>query len=245
MATELDFDVSIDDTYRADNFQTLTRANGNDDKPKKSAPRRAANTLFYFCCGCLCLLLVITGIIALIVALSSQNVRACCTEGMCINATKNECKDVNGTFQHDISSCAVATCPTLAPTPSPPLPVVVTTEVPPFVNSATIDPLVSLQFLCNVPFNNGTCRAIFSYTNTLVAALDVPVGVNNYVGPGPANRHQRTHFKSGTHTGGATFLWNCVSHLHAQWTLRTGGGVSVASAPRSLVACPSLNSINN
>lgn len=104
---------------------------------------------------------------------------------------------------------------------------------------------VQLTFLCNVPFGNTTCRAVYSYENPNAVAVTVPVGANNYIEPGPPGRGQRTVFKSGFHFGGATFLWNCQAHAQARWALRSlgvGNEPSIASAPQTAVTCPRVPS---
>lgn len=129
-------------------------------------------------------------------------------------------------------------------TPSPPEPAPTTppvdepgsVEIPPSGGEASID----LTFLCNVPFPNGTCRAVFGYENGAVEPLEVDAGSNNKIEPGPHDRGQRTQFDAGTRFGGATFLWNCATHSHAKWTLITAGIASVATAPHTHVACPPL-----
>lgn len=99
---------------------------------------------------------------------------------------------------------------------------------------------IELTFLCNVRFQNGTCRAVFGYDNPSDALVTIPVGANNFIEPGPPNRGQRETFKDGFHFGGATFLWNCNVHVQARWTLRSGvqGDASVAIAPNASVECP-------
>lgn len=99
---------------------------------------------------------------------------------------------------------------------------------------------IELSFLCNVRFQNGTCRAVFGYDNPSDAFVTIPVGANNFIEPGPPNRGQREVFKPGFHFGGATFLWNCNIHVQARWTLRSGvqGDASVAIAPNASVTCP-------
>jgi hypothetical protein len=99
---------------------------------------------------------------------------------------------------------------------------------------------VEVTFLCNWPFPNGTCLGVFSYNNPNGATVGVPIGANNYVEPGPADRGQKALFYPGLNYGAAAFLWNCEAHEQARWVLRSGGGVSAATAPQGLVECPEI-----
>lgn len=101
---------------------------------------------------------------------------------------------------------------------------------------------ISLEFLCNVPFGNGTCRAVFTYNNPNGEDTVVPAGSNNNVEPGPPNRGQRTSFRPGFHYGGATFLWNCAAHPYARWLVRSGpaGTASTAVALAAVEPCPEV-----
>jgi len=126
------------------------------------------------------------------------------------------------------------------------VPVTTTTlpvPVPISTTAASVTALqaISLEFLCNVPFGNDTCRAVFTYNNpndqdTVIAAGSS----NNNVEPGPPNRGQPAVFKSGYHYGGATFLWNCAAHPYARWLVRSGpvGTASTAIALAAKEKCP-------
>jgi len=102
---------------------------------------------------------------------------------------------------------------------------------------------VSLNFLCNHVLEGadaGQCLSVFSYDNPSGDVMHVPHGANNYVLPGPKSRGQTTAFSAGQRFGGASFKWDCQAHTQARWTLRSGGGVSVATAPRTHIECPPL-----
>ena len=100
---------------------------------------------------------------------------------------------------------------------------------------------VDLTFVCNVPYGNGTCRAVFSYENPADHAVHVPVGARNFVEPGPLDRGQATVFAPGMHYGAVSFTWNCREHAMARWNVRPSpvytDTVVVGAALRS---CPPL-----
>ncbi len=199
--------------YRA--YVRPSEANGNDGEeevpPPPPAPQRT-NPLWYAFCCCVCL--VCTAIFVIIVVAATQS---------------------GSTHEPTPSPTAMQ-----ALTFSPPPPTNVALAPVSSGGQSTSTPLVELSFVCNVPFNNGTCRAVFTYNNALSTPLRVAVGAKNHIGPGPANRQQRTSFKSGYHFGGATFLWNCVAHRRAEWTVESGGAQSTAQAPHTFVACPPI-----
>jgi len=112
------------------------------------------------------------------------------------------------------------------------------TTLPPATDAQEI--VVALQTLCNVRFDNGTCRAIVTYQNDNAYEVSVAHGPNNYVSPGAPNLNQRTVFKQGLNYGGATFLWDCTEHDEVVWTVRSGGqGVAMtAIVPAAEQECP-------
>jgi hypothetical protein len=102
---------------------------------------------------------------------------------------------------------------------------------------------VSLQFLCNHVLEGnqaGNCLAVFSYDNPSGEVVNVERGSNNFVEPGPQDVGQTTTFAAGQRFGGASFKWNCQTHTQARWTVRSGSGVSVATAPQTHIDCPPL-----
>ena len=123
----------------------------------------------------------------------------------------------------------------------------VATEAPaatlPVVSGGGGDPIVELTLLCNHVLtgdDEGYCLAVFSYDNPSGEVVTVLHGADNYIEPGPHNRGQPEVFAAGTRFGGAAVRWNCASHLHARWTLTSGGASSVATAPRTHLECPPL-----
>lgn len=188
-----------------------------DSKPEKGA--RGISTPWLVCIGITLCLAVSGGIVALIVTQTGDN-------------------DSHHHHQHTHQPTAVPTTTTTV------APATTTGATPPPATPASNPVLlpIDLAFLCNVAFENGTCRAIFSYENPNAAVVSLPVGANNYIEPGPPGRGQRTEFKSGYHFGGATFLWNCEAHAQVRWTLRSGGSGSAtqSTAPQAAVDCPAL-----
>lgn len=135
------------------------------------------------------------------------------------------------------TSAGAVTEGTRRSTTQEPAATVATTQVP---ATEPQQEAVALQLLCNVRFENGTCRAIVTYQNDNDSPITVPHGPNNYVSPGNPNLNQRTLFKIGLNYGGATFLWDCASHDEVVWTLRSGGrGVAMtAIIPAEERECP-------
>ena len=130
-------------------------------------------------------------------------------------------------------------------------------------------PFVSLQFLCNDNFGNGTCRAVFSYEIAASAPEDaailaragsdantvLPVGVAAAAAGdawGDVGQPQTfvPSFSRIGQFGGASFFWPCAkddndAHSGAHeivWTLRTGpaGSFSAAKAHARPAKCPAV-----
>lgn len=101
---------------------------------------------------------------------------------------------------------------------------------------------ISINLLCNKPFGNGTCRAVFTYENTLAVPVAIEVGEGNRVTPGWPDRGQPQIFAPGLRYGAATFLWDCASNAHVHWVVRSGlsGMIATASASAYALECPGL-----
>ena len=108
---------------------------------------------------------------------------------------------------------------------------------------ASGSPAVDVTFLCKHVLDGadaGFCLAIFSYDNPSGEAIEVPIGANNYMTPGPLADDHPTTFVAGTRYGAVTSRWNCADELSIAWVLRTGDGTSVAAAAATQVDCPPL-----
>jgi hypothetical protein len=136
-----------------------------------------------------------------------------------------------------LSSSSKSTTP--SPTPAP-------TSAPTSL-SASVDvngePTIVLEFACNRAYANGTCQSFFSYTNRGSSTLVIERGVDNRAAPSSADRALRTRFELGTHYGADAIVWNCASHSRLERTVRSNGALSVATAERDAISCPSLRSI--
>jgi len=230
----LDFDLSDDERRkvrklereplivtsndRAADYVSVSRA--DDDVPPVKRRASTPPSGWRFCCGIACLALIVVAIVIAVVCATNTNSEVPPPPPM-MNTTG------------------------VAPTAAPTLPVSNDDDV--VVGGGDDDdvpPTVALTFLCNHRFEEGTragrCMAIFSVDNPSGDLVEVPVGANNFVEPGPADRNQPTAFAVGARFGGASFEWDCTEHFAARWTLRTGGGTSVATAPRTHVDCPSV-----
>jgi len=113
---------------------------------------------------------------------------------------------------------------------------------PPAINvEDTGVPLVELTFLCNHRFDEGPragrCISVFSVDNPSGDVVHVDYGANNFVEPGEPNVGQPVSFAAGNRYGGASFEWDCTTHLYARWVLRSGTGTSTATAQRAPVEC--------
>lgn len=208
---------------RSNDYQAVSRvdppygAEEADDgvpPPVKSTKRSAPPTALRYLCGIIICLACVGLIVCVIVAAANSAAAATTT------------------------TTAVATT-TVATTAAPP------TAPPPPPVSVSEDgaPAVELTFLCNHVLqgdDDGYCLAVFSFDNPSGEVVQVPIGANNFVEPGPHDRGQLETFAAGTRFGGAAIRWNCVEHLHARWTLRSGDGTSVATAPRTHLECPPL-----
>jgi len=140
-----------------------------------------------------------------------------------------------------MNTTTMAMSTTVAPPTTPSPPIVSVPDSPAIEGS---QPLVELSFVCNHQFDEGEragkCLAVFSVDNPSGDVVSVEVGANNYVSPGALNLGQPTSFAAGTRYGGASFEWDCTTHMHARWTLRTGGGTTTATAPRAHKDCPKV-----
>ncbi len=158
---------------------------------------------------------------------------------------------------HDNTPAPNVTVPVITATTVPPLAetdaatqpqtttttTIATTQPPATVGETPVHPAdVTIELLCNVPFGNGTCRAIFSYENARNVPLAIPVGENNHISPGWQDRGQPKIFASGLRYGAASFLWDCAASSHVHWIVRSGlsNALTMASASSYAVDCPAL-----
>ena len=238
---KLDFDLSDDERARLHprarepqhivtpndrsiDFAAVTRANG-DGTPevytkKERRDRSVPSSGFRYCCGLLLVLVCIGAIVGVIIAAT--------------NASSDDEQTTTTTMSTEIT----ATAPSAVTTPPP------TLAIGGGDDGVDIDPLVELTFLCNHQFTDGPhaglCMAIFSVDNPSGDVVEVEVGANNFVEPGEIDVGQQTVFAAGSRFGGAAFQWDCTANSAARWTLRTGGGTSVATAPNHHVECPAV-----
>ena len=116
---------------------------------------------------------------------------------------------------------------------------IVTTTAP----ATSVQPAdISIELLCNVPFSNGTCLAVFTYDNALSVPIAIEVGERNLVTPGWPDRGQPQLFAPGERYGGVSFLWDCTDNTRVHWVVRSGASNMIASASASAYAveCPEV-----
>lgn len=186
----------------------------------------------YGCIVCL-VIFVITGSVLLAVFLpkhhSEEHHTTSAPEMTTIATESTSAAPVEATTTTTSTTQTTTTSATTRPPATPP---------PPVANE--FDPAsISISPYCNHHFANGTCRAIFSYTNT----NSVPVSrdtAETYVFSPVVHEHPTLHV--GQHIGGATTVWDCSTYSSLSWTVQVRpdeepDSVVISASP---VQCPAL-----
>ena len=208
---------------RSKDFSVASRVEEAEPLLKSGTQHLSGRSKTYICCAVV-LTMVIVGVVVAAIAISTSN-----------NHDDNSTNDDDDSITTMIATTTVP----MAAVPDATEPA--TKEEQHAEDGGTGQ--VSLQFLCNHVLEGnqaGNCLAVFSYDNPSGEVVNVERGANNFVEPGPQDIGQTSTFAAGQRFGGASFKWNCETHTQARWTVRSGGGVSVATAPQTHIDCPPL-----
>ena len=228
----------LQDTASSQSYNALlsqeTQANQADDGVPPPIGNRTTTLLlsaFIYCVACVGIL-IIAGVIAM--AVHTNNHHNYHNTPVTMIATTTSA--IVATAEPPPAQTQAATLPSRTTTTT-------TTQPPATVGETPVHPVdISISSVCNVPFGNGTCRAVFSYENAQDYPVAIAVGENNHVSPGWQDRGQPQIFASGLRYGAVSFLWDCATNSHVHWTLRSGlsNALTMASASSYAVDCPAL-----
>jgi hypothetical protein len=100
-------------------------------------------------------------------------------------------------------------------------------------SNAPITPSVQTQ--CRLNATHAFAR--YEYTNANAFAITLPVGVKNYMIPGPLSQGQPTLFLAGGPYTAHSIIFNCAAQLQTAWVLQSDN--SATTTIRSIIAsCP-------